>query len=476
MDKPESFLKKYRVQIIIVVVLLLAGIGYFTFRPSPVQQSKVAAVTNGISKNMSSPVEGSVILSSAEAIKANVQTVSVGRREFIKDIQTVGTIKIAEPNEHVISSRTRGRIERLHVNATGKVVRKGDPLYDYYSPDLLNAEQEYLLAIKAHLTNSANSEEHAQMDMGLISAGKERLHLYGLSDNQITDLEKNGVPRNTITVLSPESGVVLQKLVQEGSYVDEGTSLFQLADLSVVWAEIAVPESDIRFIHDGYPVTIGTAAYPSETFQGKVIFISPVENPESRTITVRLALPNSKGKLRPEMFVNATIHINMGNALAVPASAVVRTGTMDYVWIRNSDGSFSSKMVKIGAMSSDDYYQILEGINENDVVASSGQFLIDSEHQFAQGANPMAGMNMDAGNEKSKSSGEGVGTIRNIDKTKQMITIDHGNIPDVMSAMTMGYKVSDPALLEKAKNGDHVKFTLSRSASGEYVITEITTN
>ena len=164
----------------------------------------------------------------------------------------------------------------------------------------------------------------------------------------------------------------------------------------------------------------------------------------------------------------------MGSSLSVPASAVIRTGTMDYLWIRNSDGSFSNKMVTIGAMSSDNYYQILGGIEEGDVVASSGQFLIDSEHQFAQGANPMAGMNMDAGNEKSKASGDGVGTIRNIDKTKQMITLDHGNIPDVMSAMTMGYKVSEPALLEKAKNGDRVKFTLSRSESGEYVISSIT--
>ncbi|MFI5264859.1 MAG: copper-binding protein, partial [Candidatus Kapaibacterium sp.] len=187
-------------------------------------------------------------------------------------------------------------------------------------------------------------------------------------------------------------------------------------------------------------------------------------------------LPNAKGKLRPEMFINANIHVNMGNALAIPESAVTRTGTMDYVWIRNSDGSFSNKMVKVGALSSDNYYQILEGIDEGQEVASSGQFLIDSEHQFANGANPMAGMNMDAGNEKSKSSGEGTGIVRNIDKTKRMITIDHGNIPDVMSAMTMGYKVSDPALLEKAKNGDHVKFTLSRSESGEYVISEIAPN
>lgn len=423
------------------------------------------------------PIVGSVTLSTAEAIRANVQTITPQQRDFIKDIIAVGTIKIAEPNEHVISSRTRGRIEHLHVNATGRVVRKGDPLYDYYSPDLLNAEQEYLIAIKTHAANGASMDDHShgQMEEGLINAGKERLRLYGMSKEQIAELEKKGVSQSTITVLSPESGIVLQKLVQEGSYVDEGTALFQLADLSLVWAEIQIPESDIRFVHDGYPVTITTAAYPSEQFQGKVIFISPVENPESRTITVRLALPNSKGKLRPEMFVRANIHIDMGNSLAVPASAVIRTGSKDYVWIRNSDGSFSSRSITIGASSEDNYYQVLDGISKTDEVASSGQFLIDSEHQFAQGSNPMAGMNMDAGNEKSKSSGEGTGIVRSTDKSKQTITIDHGNIPGVMSAMTMGYKVSNPALLEKAKTGDHVKFTLSRSESGEYIISSITT-
>ena len=473
-SEQKSSLKKNWI-FLLITVILLAGIGYFFFQRST--EPKVTTTTTmntSTPNNSSSPIEGSVTLSSAEAINANVQTASPEKREFIKDIIVVGTIKIAEPNEHIISARTRGRIERLFVNATGRIVRKGDPLYEVYSPDLLNAEQEYLIARKS-TGNNADMHSHSEINAGLIAAGRKRLQLYGLSNDQISELEQTNIPHNTITILSPESGVVLQKLIQEGVYVDEGSSLFQLADLSVVWAEIEIPESSIRFIRIGYPVSIGTMAFPADKFQGKVIFISPVENPESHTITVRLALPNSSGKLRPEMFINASIHVNMGNSLAVPASAVIRTGKMDYVWIRNTDGSFSNKMVTVGALSQDNYYQILDGLAASDVVAVTGQFLIDSEHQFAQGANPMAGMNMDAGNAKSKSSGEGVGTVRSVDKIKQMITIDHGNIPDVMSAMTMGYKVSDPAFLKKVKNGAHVKFTLSRSENGEYVISAITT-
>ena len=150
--KQKSFWKRNWI-LLLVGVLVLVGVGYYVIHQSSVRkESTVAVVNSNAPKNSASPIEGSVTLSSAEAIKANVQTVVVEQREFIKDIQAVGTIKIAEPNEHVISSRTRGRIEHLHVNATGRVVRKGDPLYDYYSPDLLNAEQEYLIALKGRST------------------------------------------------------------------------------------------------------------------------------------------------------------------------------------------------------------------------------------------------------------------------------------------------------------------------------------
>ncbi|MDP4237453.1 MAG: efflux RND transporter periplasmic adaptor subunit, partial [Bacteroidota bacterium] len=169
-------------------------------------------------------IPGSVTVSAAEAIKANVQVVAIERRPFIKDIQSVGTIKIAEPGEHVISARTRGRIDKLYINATGKTIRKGEPLYEFYSPDLLNAEQEYLIAKNEHGVSMPNDADrmHGDMNEGLVAAGKERLKLYGLSDNQIADIIEEGITRSTITVLAPESGIVLQKLVQEGAYVDEG--------------------------------------------------------------------------------------------------------------------------------------------------------------------------------------------------------------------------------------------------------------
>lgn len=500
----QSFLRKNWI-VLLLGILALAGIGYYVIsKQNAPTKTETAAVIytcpmhpqirsdksgscpicgmtlvpkRETAADKAAAIPGSVAISAAEAIKGNVRTVAIERRAFIKDIQSVGTIKIAEPGEHVISARTRGRIDKLYINATGKTIRKGEPLYEFYSPDLLNAEQEYLIVKNEHGVTVANSSEHMHGDMneGLIAAGKERLKLYGLSDKQIADIEENGASGSTITVLATESGIVLQKLVQEGTYVDEGTPLFQLADLSVVWAEIQVPESDIRFVREGYSVSIAAAAYPAEKFQGRVIFISPVENPESRTITVRLELPNASRKLRPEMFVSASIHIDMGKSLAVPMSAVIQTGASAYVWVRNGDGSFSSRMITVGASSQDKYYQVLDGLTGDEEVAASGQFLIDSEHQFAEGANPMAGMKMDAGNEKSKSSGEGVGVVRSTDEKAQTITIDHGNIPDVMSAMTMAYKVGDPALLEKVRSGDHVKFTLTRSDNGAYLITSIAT-
>ncbi|MEP7234062.1 MAG: efflux RND transporter periplasmic adaptor subunit [Ignavibacteriota bacterium] len=471
MERTKSNRSPFILASVMMLALIVFAVFYFTQGISDKSISPPHTPTNGSGKL----IEGSVTISPADAIKANVSVVKISMRELSRDIEVIGKIRIAEPSQTVVSARARGRIEKLHVSATGKVIRKGDALYDFYSPEILNAEQEYLISWRSHSSEKKNPGDHMHgtLDEGLIQAGKERLKLFGLSADQITELEKQAVPQNTITIHSPASGIVLQKPIQEGAYVDEGTLLFQLADLSVVWAEFEVSENDIRYIHEGIPLSIRASSYLGESFEGRVIFISPVENPQSRSVTVRLSLPNPKGRLRPEMFVSAEIHIPLVRSLAIPESAVTRTGKRDYVWVRNGDGSFSDKDVELGALSSDHYYQVLSGISEGEVIAASGSFLIDSEHQFAQGANPMAGMNMDAGDQSSKSSGDGTGTVRGMDAKRQTITLDHGNIAGVMAAMTMAYKAKTPAMLENVKSGDHVKFTLSRSESGEYIISSI---
>ncbi|MDP4199826.1 MAG: efflux RND transporter periplasmic adaptor subunit [Bacteroidota bacterium] len=443
------------------VILLLGK------REKPMSQSS----TTMTSITTASSTPEMVSLTNEAVVRSGITVVPVESRAFTSELSTVGVIEIPEPAQKTIAARARGRIERMFVAATGTYVRKGDPLFEFYSPDILSAEKDYLIAAGAgemDQGHTAGMEHHA--DAGLMRANKKRLELYGLSEEQIRQFGESPTVANTVTIAAPMDGLVLQKLAQEGSYVDEGTTIFQIADLSMVWAEVNVPEQNIRYVHVGQSIPIRSEAYPDENFVGKVIFISPVEDQSSRTIRVRLSLPNPSYKLRPQMTFTASIRSELGRSLAIPQNAVVRTGTGDYVWVLDSGNMFARHDVTLGLLSPDNYYQVRSGIRLDDRIASNGSFLVDAEHQFTK-SNPMAGMNM--GETGNKNSGEGTGTVRRINTADQTITLDHGNIPSVMSAMSMAYKVADPKFLQAVQVDESVRFTLTRSESGEWLITAI---
>lgn len=328
-----------------------------------------------------------VRLTNEEAVRANVATVTVEERNFADQINTIGTFEIAETNERMITARVRGRIDRLYINASGSYVQKGQPLYEFYSPDLLSAEQEYLIARKTTIAHGGHASMVASSN-GLVQAARQRLLLLGLSEKAVEELEQQGNVKSTLRITAPESGYVIQKFSQVGSYVDEGTTLFQLADLSSVWAEINVPESQIRYVHTGQPVYVSTDVYPGREFSGKVIFISPVEDAQSRTVQVRAQFANTELKLRPQMTFNARIEVPQGKMLAVPSSAVVRAGSGDYVWIQQPDSSFVSRPVQLGVRSPDGYYSIVSGVLKGQRVVSAGAFLVDAEHQLSSTSQP----------------------------------------------------------------------------------------
>ena len=415
-----------------------------------------------------------VSLSPEAMSRASVNVVAVVHRNFSTEISAVGILEIPDPAARTIAARARGRIEKMYVASTGAYVRKGEPLFEFYSPDILAAEKDYLIAAgigemdKDMMAKKPGMEHHS--DPGLLKANRKRLELYGLTSDQIRNLGENIAVANTITVTSPMNGVILQKLSQEGAYVDEGTSIFQLADLSSLWAEVDVPEAYIRFIRMGQTMTVQTAAYPNEEFAGRVILVSPVEDQASRTIRVRLALLNPTGKLRPEMTFTARIPIAAGSALAIPEAAVIQTGEGNYVWVTDSNNMFTRRAVTLGTLSPDNYYQVLNGLSAGDNVASNGAFLIDAEHELTK-SNPMAGMNM--GETGSKNSGEGTAIVRAINVQPGMITLDHSAIPGMMPPMTMGYKVSDPKFLQSVSINESVRFTLTKMSNGEFQITAI---
>jgi len=460
-----------RLYYIIGITAVLVGVAVYWYSSNRTVVTMRGTTVANTSSSLAPEIE--MVSLSPDAIRSGgIGTAVVEPRDFATEISAVGVIQIPEPNQRVIAARAAGRIERMFVSATGTYVRKGEPLFEFYSPDILNAEREFITASslgmpKTGLTHTPGMD-HSHSNEGLARAGRKRLELYGLTTQQINDLISNETVASTVTITAPTDGLVLEKLAQEGAYINEGASIFQLADLSTVWAEVAVPESQIRFVRVGQSMRLATEAYPNENFVGRVIFISPIEEQASRSIRVRLSLTNPGYKLRPQMTFTSFVPVGIGRTLAVPSGAVVRTGKADYVWVRSDNSMFTRKKVTLGALSRDNFYQVIEGLAVGDEVVAQGAFLVDAEYSLTK-SNPMAGMNMGEGGHKT--SGEGIGTVRAINQVEGTITLDHNNIPGIMSAMTMAFKAADPKFLEVFKVNDVVRFTLTRADNGEYVIT-----
>ncbi|HJV66281.1 MAG TPA: efflux RND transporter periplasmic adaptor subunit [Geomonas sp.] len=342
---------------------------------------------------------GQVALSPTQQVMANVETVAVTRGALGKEIAAVGIVQYDQSRQAKVTAWVAGRIDRLNIDTVGAYVSKGRPVAELYSPDLVAAQQEYLLALKsrAQLKNSP-IQSISQGGEGLVSSARQRLKLLGVKDSQIASLEKAGEPNIRIPIYTPLSGVVIEKIVQQGQYVNMGDPLFSIADLSRVWVDVEVYENEFPSIKLGQPVAISSQSYPGKTFKGRVAFIYPFLDPKTRTVKVRVELPNPGLRLKPDMFVNAVIKSPLGQVLSVPASAVIETGTRHVVWVEKSPGVFEPHDVQTGARV-DDRVQIVSGLAEGDRVAASGGYLIDSESQLRGGGGggheSMPGMKMD---------------------------------------------------------------------------------
>jgi len=301
---------------------------------------------------------------------------------FAKEINAVGIVQYDQARQAKVTAWVAGRIDRLFVNTVGSAVSKGRPVAEVYSPELVSAQQEYLLALKSREQfKNSPIQSIAQGGEGLVSSSRQRLKLMGVKDEQIAGLEKAGQPNIRLSIYTPLSGVVIEKLVQEGQYVNVGDPLFNIADLSTIWVEVEVYENEFPFIRLGQRVEITSQSYPGKAFAGRVSFIYPFLDPKTRTVKVRVELANPGLKLKPDMFVTATIKAPLPDALAVPVTAVMDTGTRQVVWVETKPGMFEPRDVKVGARVGD-VIQILSGLMRGDKVASSGGYLIDSESQL----------------------------------------------------------------------------------------------
>lgn len=326
-------------------------------------------------KSESMNMNGAMVpLNERDLLLANVAVVKVEYEEVIHSVRAFGTLEIPDPNKTVISARFNGRIEKLYVDAVGIKVKQGDPLFDIYSPDIIQAENEYLQTFKAGSAQQIN-----------LSIVKSKLLLLGLTEPQLKDLEiKNTVPFVT-TYFSPVNGIIIDKKIVAGVYVYEGSTLYEISDISTLWNIADVYESDAGYIRIGEKAKFSIGTYPNETFTGTVSLIYPVVNPQTRTVKVRLLVNNAFGKLKPKMYTETIFMQKNGRSLTVPVGAVLLTGKRNLVYVKAGyENHFKARDVRLGARFNDKY-EIISGLLEGEFIVSQGGYLIDSESQLKSG-------------------------------------------------------------------------------------------
>lgn len=323
---------------------------------------------------------------SPEAIRASgVAVVPVEKAEIAPEVRAVGTIEIDETRLVRVAARVAGRIEKLFADFTGEEVSAGAPLYRLYSPDLVATQREYLLALENRRRLAGGTADAVRSADDLVSAARDRLRLWGIGASQIAALEQSGAPELALTYSSPISGTVLQKMAVEGQYVSEGTDLYLLGGLSSVWLVVQVYEYELGGLRTGVPAEATIPALPGKTFKGKVAFIEPVLERDTRSARARVVLPNPTRDLKPGMFANAVIRLPAGPRLVVPRSALIDTGTRRVVYVETAPNTFVARNVTPG-VSARDRVEILSGLKEGERVVVQGNFFIDSQAQLSGGA------------------------------------------------------------------------------------------
>jgi Cu(I)/Ag(I) efflux system membrane fusion protein len=342
-----------------------------------------------------------------------VKTVKVSLNPLTKVIRTVGRVETNERNLATVNTKIEGWIEKLYVDYTGRYVEKGEPMAEIYSPELLATQLEFINALKwtgrettaAH-TSDASHEVHgntapaseskselqkmlAEDAAATLDAARQRLRLWDMSEAQIAKIEETGMPVRTVTIYSPVSGFITEKMAVLGMKIMAGEKLFDMADLSSLWIIADIYEYELPFVKVGQYASITLSYMPGKVLSSKIDYIYPIVSEDTRTAKIRLSLPNPGGQLKPQMFTNVEITVDLGNRLTIPESAVIDTGMGQVVYVDLGDGAFEPREVQLG-LRADGYAEVLKGLKEGESVTSSANFLIDSEAQL-KGVKPLNG-------------------------------------------------------------------------------------
>ena len=323
-----------------------------------------------------------------------VKTIALSLQPMETVIRTVGRVDYDERGLATINTRFEGWIEKLFVNVTGSVVKKGQPLAEIYSPELYATQLEFINALRmagSEKTKTGTADTLQTMlakdSQSIAEAAKQRLQLWDISESQIKTIAKTGKPNRTLSIESPVNGAVIQKNVVLGMRVMPGDKMFDIADLSTVWVVADLYESQMAQVGIGQKVSISFDNFPGKVIASTIDFVAPVLTGETRTVRVRCTIPNADSQLKPQMFAAMEIRIDLGEKLAVPDDAVIDTGTRKIVYVDRGEGLFEPREVLTGIKSSG-LTELTQGVKVGEKVAIAANFLIDSEAQL-KGITPL---------------------------------------------------------------------------------------
>ncbi len=425
--------------------------------------------------------------------KLGVRSEAAAMRALGRTIKAAGRIEIDERRVFAIAPKFEGWVEQLFVNATGQPVVKGQPLFEAYSPELVSAQREYAIATAAAKSLEGADAVPQDSMKRLAESSLARLKNWDISEDQIRSLAQSGQSRRTLTFDSPVSGFVIEKKAVQGMRFTPGDTLYRVADLSSVWVIADVYEQDIASVRLGAKATLTVAAYPGKVYQGRIAYVYPTLAPETRTVPVRIEIANPGYLLKPAMFAQVEVPAGgSGKVLTVPASAVIDGGIRRTVLIQRAEGRFEPREVKTGSRT-EDYVEIIEGVNAGEEVVVAANFLIDAESNLKAaigaftatanaapaahaGAPAAGGANAPPSPPRPASVGHRAqGTIKAIDAAAGTLSIAHGPVASLQwPAMTMDFKVANATLLTGLAPGAAIAFEFVERSPGEWVITRVT--
>ncbi|MBI5899851.1 MAG: efflux RND transporter periplasmic adaptor subunit [Rhodocyclales bacterium] len=416
---------------------------------------------------------GEVKIGTEKVQKLGVRTEAATRRELVRQVTAAGRVEVDERRLHNVAPKFEGWVERLHVDATGQPVSRGQPLFEVYSPELVSAQREYVVAAKGLAAlKDAGTEMQAGMRQ-LAEASLSRLSNWDISEEQIKALAGGGEARRTLSFRAPAGGVVMEKKAVAGMRFMPGEMLYQIADLSSVWVVADVFEQDIGLARVGAGATVRINAYPDKEFRGRVSYVYPTLKAETRTVPVRVELANPGMLLKPGMFAQVALAVGArADVLAVPLSAVIDSGTRRIVLVQTAPGRFAPREVKLGARS-DAYVEVMEGVVAGDMVVVAANFLIDAESNLKAALGGLGGA-APAAADKAGVSHRATGTLDAVDPRSGSVTVSHGPVASLKwPAMTMDFILASPALANKLKPGSAVGIEFVERKPGEWVITRM---